>query len=177
MNEIASQMSLSVDEYSDRITAGDAYTEGNPLKYDSKTRLTQEEAEETLVKYGEDSGIAIDSYGNEVNVDDPALLASEMKKRAREQGVNVKYVNIQGSQTMMQYEVPDIKEGATLSLTAWAIFIIIVAAAIIAVLVTVYQIIKALYELGGVSTLLAGSAVMIGLIVVGGVALYTILSN
>lgn len=177
MNEIASQKGLTLGEYSDRISTGDAYTEGSPLNYSTKDRLSQSEAEETIVKYGEDSGVAIDQYGNEIIVEEPALLASELKRRAREQGVNVKYVHIQGSQSMMQYENPTLEDTASLSLTAWAIFIIIVAAAIIAVLLTVYQIIKMLYELGGVSTLAAGSAVIVGLIVVGGLALYTIISK
>lgn len=121
------------------------YTWGTPLNVKDKSQVREEEAEQTYPRYGEVVKIGLDETGKRVYIDKPKEVADELKKELRNQGLEPKYIKIQGAEVRCQYVNP---EGETLGAIAIAIAAIAVATAIVAVYyLVVEKFAETLYEI------------------------------
>ncbi len=154
------------------LASGTPYTEGKELNVSDREFVSEGEAEQTAPKYGEAVEMPLDSYGDSLTFPDKQDVASQIRFRFDDKEADLQYMEIYNNQAITQYKSEE--EEGTLGLVTIAVVAIIVAAAIIAVLLTIDHVAKNLYELAvkGGPAGVASVGLIIGVLAIGGYTLY-----
>jgi len=176
VNEIAKERGKSPVTFEAELAGGKVWEQGNPLDFRNKKYMSKSEAKKESVEYSEQRGVAMDKDGNPMEIEHPQVFANKLHDNATANGHQVEYIKVQGSDNIAHLYYPGYKS----SLSLWIAFVVILAAAIIAVLVTANFVAHSLYKLflgpGGARAKI-GTALIIGGLAFGGYLLYKIVSG